>query len=62
MRTALPALPAKYLTPPLPIDASNSPPTPCHPRPPLAPGDDIPEWFAFSSVVQVLRDAAAESS
>jgi ATP sulfurylase len=28
----------------------------------LRGGDDIPEWFAFRSVVQVLRDAAKESS
>ncbi|GBF97682.1 sulfate adenylyltransferase [Raphidocelis subcapitata] len=28
----------------------------------LRSGGDIPEWFAFKSVVQVLRDAAAEAS
>ena len=34
---------------------------PSHPAP-LWPGEDIPEWFAFKSVVQVLRDAIAEES
>ncbi len=28
----------------------------------LRAGDDIPEWFAFKSVVKVLRDAAQESA
>ena len=28
----------------------------------LRNGDDIPEWFAFRSVVQVLRDATAPES
>lgn len=26
----------------------------------LRAGEDIPDWFAFKSVVKVLRDAAAE--
>ena len=28
----------------------------------LRGGEDIPEWFAFKSVVNVLREAAAEAS
>ena len=28
----------------------------------LRAGKDIPDWFAFKSVVDVLRDAATESS
>lgn len=31
------------------------------PRCPAA-GEDIPEWFAFKSVVKVLREAIAEES
>lgn len=32
------------------------------PPPACAAGEDIPEWFAFKSVVSVLREAIAEES
>lgn len=50
--------------PPCPIRPTHPARThhpPCS-YPPPPPGEDIPEWFAFKSVVAVLREAIAEEA